>query len=141
MYRVSVFQRAAVSQLLMTVIGCLLVVLPAIAHHKAVTVFPFTVTVRPASANAGTPRKISIESTWQNSCADAVFDPSVNPPILVIRLAVNSHAKLCAKGATPYKQEVLFTPARDGEVALYASAIDGRFLAQSKIVSEPVFDF
>lgn len=141
MYRVSVFQRAAVSQLLLTVAGCLLVVLPAIAQRKPVAVSPVTITVMPDRANAGTPRTISIESTWQNSCADAVLDPSVDPPILVIRLAVNSHAKLCAKGPTPYKQEVLFTPAKDGEVVLYVLTIDGKFLAQSNIVSGPVFDF
>jgi hypothetical protein len=148
MHQVSVFQRFAVPAVQRVVLGvasCLLVAAPAAAQPKAVAISQSTVTVTPTLANAGTPRKISIESTWPNSCvpaiADTVFVPSAQLPVLVIRLKVNSHAKSCVKGATPFKQEVSFTPFKNGEMPLYVLTSEGGFVAQSKIVSEPVFDF
>lgn len=148
MYQVSVFQRLTapvVQRVVLGVAACLLVVAPAAAQPNAVATAQSIVTVTPTLAIAGTPRKISIESTWPNSCApasaDAVFDPSAQLPVLVIRLKINSHAKTCAKGATPFKREVSFTPFKNGEIQLYVLTSEGGFVAQSKIVSEPVFDF
>lgn len=148
MCHVSVFQRfatPAVQRIGLAVTACLWVAATATAQPYVVASTQSTVTVTPTTAMAGTPRKISIKSTWLNSCApvsaDTVFDTSAQQPVLVIRLKVNSSAKGCQKVATPYKREMSFTPSKDGEIPLYILTSDGNFVAQSKIVSGPVFDY
>lgn len=148
MYQVSDFQRFAASVLrrvVLPVSACLLTAVSAVAQPDAVAIVQSTAMVTPYLAIAGTPQKISIEFTWQNSCipvsADAVFDSSAEPPILVIRLKVNFHAKTCTKEATSFRREVSFTPLKNGEIPLYVLTSEGGFVAQSKIVSEPAFDF
>lgn len=148
MHQISASQRFTtpfIQRVVLSVTACFLVAAAATAQPNTVAIKQSKVTVTPVTANAGTLRKISIESTWPDSCApadaDAVFDASAKLPVLVIRLKVNSRGKSCAKGTTSFTREVSFTPPKDGEIPLYVLTSEGGFVAQSKIVSEPVFDY